>query len=365
MKLITHNGKFHTDEVFGAALLTYLIPDLEIIRTRDKKAISDAIEDFNSIVIDVGKVYNPNKDAFDHHQESFNVNYFGTRGGINMSSCGLVWKHFSWEIVEKMLQECFSKKIVITTAQEDLDNDSSLGENDLGEYDTYDIPDIDYTKVINRFYNEVVLHIDANDNGVKHIKNLDSVRYNYRNLVTLENVIGGYNGKNVGDDKEQLVRFKQAMKVCGEFFFNKLHSILRNEIEYSKHVCEFEEIFNGSIGEWLYIGNDQLNYSMYINGFDPEKRIKFIIVKKKGEYRIHTRRVRSGDFDIVAKIIKEDDAKKLVGDQEVVFVHRAQFVGACKTLEAAGVVCEASVRQYWGWMLPFRQAMEYWGLWER
>jgi len=358
MKLVTHNGKFHTDEVFGAAMLSYLYPNIEIIRTRDMRIISKAFDDNNTIVIDVGLIYNPQKDAYDHHQASFNTSYYGGRRGINMSSCGLVWKHFSWEIVDKMLRDCFSTKLIIT--KEDIEDDSDLSEDEEGTEYIKDYPNVDTDKICNCFYNEVVIHIDANDNGVKHIKNPESVQYNYKKTVTIENIIGSYNG-NDGDNEKQMIQFKQAMKVCEEFLFNRLYSIIKNEIEYGKYLKEFEAAFIERMNdEWIYIENEKMNYSLYLNNYDPQKNIKFIIVKKKGEYRIHTRRIKGGEFAVVAPIINEIEARNIVRDK-LIFVHRAQFVGACKTLETSISICDASIKSYWGWMFPLKEMLKKWG----
>ena len=87
---MTHNGTFHVDDLFSAALLSiymeHMDENFEIIRSRDPKIIENA-----DYVFDVGGVYNPELNRFDHHQ----LNGAGARAnGISYSSCGLVWKHF-------------------------------------------------------------------------------------------------------------------------------------------------------------------------------------------------------------------------------------------------------------------------------
>ena len=66
-KIGTHNGNFHCDEVLACFMLRQLpeYKDAEIIRTRDP-----ALLDQCDIVVDVGGVYDPNKDRYDHHQRS-------------------------------------------------------------------------------------------------------------------------------------------------------------------------------------------------------------------------------------------------------------------------------------------------------
>ncbi len=90
MKIVTHNAKFHTDDVFGVAALLILYPNAEIIRTREKDVIEAA-----DIVLDVGDVYDPEANRFDHHQ----AGGAGRReNGIPYASVGLVWKKFGAEI---------------------------------------------------------------------------------------------------------------------------------------------------------------------------------------------------------------------------------------------------------------------------
>ncbi len=90
MKIVTHSGKFHTDDVFAVSALFLLYPDREVVRTRDEEIISKA-----DIVVDVGEVYDDSLNRFDHHQ----LGGAGERGNeIPYSSFGLVWKKFGEEI---------------------------------------------------------------------------------------------------------------------------------------------------------------------------------------------------------------------------------------------------------------------------
>jgi uncharacterized UPF0160 family protein len=104
MKIATHNGTFHADDVFGVALLKELYPEAEFIRTRDEMLLASA-----DIVLDVGAVYDPTKKRFDHHQQGA-----PQRGnGITYSAFGLLWKEYGlkycdgneavWEQIDKEL----------------------------------------------------------------------------------------------------------------------------------------------------------------------------------------------------------------------------------------------------------------------
>ncbi len=86
-KIITHSGNFHTDDVFAVTVLTMVVDEpFEIIRTRDEKVIETG--DF---VVDIGGVYDSDKNRFDHHQKG---GAGERKNGIPYSSFGLVWKKY-------------------------------------------------------------------------------------------------------------------------------------------------------------------------------------------------------------------------------------------------------------------------------
>lgn len=347
MKIVTHNGKFHTDEVFASAMINFIYPEIEIVRTRDEEIIKEAKMDIDSIVIDVGRLYDVDKNAYDHHQTSFHKTYFGNPDGIPMSSCGLIWKHFSYDIIQKMLMSYFKIPLVNEFSELEIESDSELDSDEEG---IINIPKIDYIKVSNKFYNEVVVSIDANDNGIKQIKNPKDVEYNFSNIVTLENIIGSYNSGK--DDEEQLVCFRRAMKVCRDFLINRLKGIIKSEIIYSKYLSEFKENYMKNV-EWIYLPNDKIPYTIYLSQFDPDKMIKFVVIKKTDQqYKIHTRRNDYKSYSIVAPIVNEHKARQLIGD-DLIFVHKARFVGSTKTPGSAIDLVEASIREYWGWLWWF------------
>lgn len=92
MKAVTHNGKFHADEVFATVVLQKLCPDMQLTRTREPDAIAVA-----DIVYDVGGVYDHAARRYDHHQ-------LGARTrddtGLIYSAFGLVWDHYGLEYCE-------------------------------------------------------------------------------------------------------------------------------------------------------------------------------------------------------------------------------------------------------------------------
>jgi uncharacterized UPF0160 family protein len=92
MKIITHDNRFHADDVCAMATLRIQFGDqiTEVIRTRDESIIKTG-----DIVFDVGHICDSDANRFDHHQ----TEGAGKRdNGIPYASFGLVWKKWGEEI---------------------------------------------------------------------------------------------------------------------------------------------------------------------------------------------------------------------------------------------------------------------------
>lgn len=86
MLAVTHDGVFHADDVFGAALLRLVYPAIEIKRSRDLKVLAAA-----NIRFDVGGRFDLEDGDFDHHQRDG----AGRRdNGIPYAAFGLLWRAF-------------------------------------------------------------------------------------------------------------------------------------------------------------------------------------------------------------------------------------------------------------------------------
>lgn len=95
--LVTHDGVFHSDDLFATAILSILNNgDVKVFRTRDQKVIEKG-----DYVYDVGGEYDPARNLFDHHQQGG----AGKReNNVAYASAGLVWKTYG----EKL---CGSKEV--------------------------------------------------------------------------------------------------------------------------------------------------------------------------------------------------------------------------------------------------------------
>jgi uncharacterized UPF0160 family protein len=113
---MTHGGKFHADDVFSAALLKTINPNIKIIRA------FEVPEDFDGIVFDIGC------GKFDHHQESSTIR----ENGVPYAAFGLLWREFGESIIgagfpsEQAIKEaaCFDEKFIQPL---DLDDNTGCG----------------------------------------------------------------------------------------------------------------------------------------------------------------------------------------------------------------------------------------------
>ncbi|OHA18411.1 MAG: hypothetical protein A2664_00505 [Candidatus Taylorbacteria bacterium RIFCSPHIGHO2_01_FULL_46_22b] len=94
VNIVTHSGSFHTDDVFAVATLLLLLEkkpvEVRVIRSREQAVIDQA--DF---AVDVGNIYDPAANRFDHHQ----TGGAGMRDNkVPYAAFGLLWKQFGVEI---------------------------------------------------------------------------------------------------------------------------------------------------------------------------------------------------------------------------------------------------------------------------
>ncbi len=104
MKIAVHEGKFHADDVFAAAILTLVFPKIKIIRTRDEEKLKSV-----DMRIDVGGKYDPKTGDFDHHQPTFKEK---RSNGIPYASAGLIWKHFGDKLTSPEVKKDIDERII-------------------------------------------------------------------------------------------------------------------------------------------------------------------------------------------------------------------------------------------------------------
>jgi uncharacterized UPF0160 family protein len=108
IRIVTHSGNFHVDDLFAVAALQLLhgAEHTEVLRSREEQ-----IWESGDYVLDVGSVYDPATKRYDHHQHGG----AGARlNGAPYSAFGLILKHHGEAICgSKEIAEQLDKEIVI------------------------------------------------------------------------------------------------------------------------------------------------------------------------------------------------------------------------------------------------------------
>lgn len=301
MKLVTHDGSFHYDEVLATAVLLEIYPDAEVIRTR-----VDEIIKTGDIVYDVGGEFDPSKNRFDHHQKSFQ-DTFSPRYEIRMSSAGLIYKYYCDKLFEKY---GFSKSSGI------------------------------YEDIREKIYAEFFLPADAIDNGYDIFGELKP--------RTVADVVRSFNVYSTSNEsvKEESKRFRNALRFVSLDLRNYLNSVLMDYVVNYEALYEELSGFEGDV----FVTSKKLTTDL-VYDIDQKlnKDIKFVVVKNDKEARILTMPVEKGKFGIKYPLhpkwrgLAGDDLVKASGIPGCVFVHATGFTGGNKTVEGAIEMCRKTL----------------------
>jgi len=193
IKIITHNGLFHSDEVFAVAFLKYIYEHetVNIIRTRDTELIAKAQQETKTYVLDVGGLHEKEKRNFDHHQEDY-------KG-----------KHSSFGLLINALS------------------------------DTQVIRLFKFSEVFASFYKQLVLPIDTWDNNVENV-----IQLAYSNhIYSLQRIIGAFN-QSIPFGQKQDKAFMDAVCFAKNIIIQEIDAA--KESHYETLMCE-KYLLDGSI----------------------------------------------------------------------------------------------------------------------
>ena len=280
--IYTHSGAFHADDVFAVALLKMLYPDAEIVRSRNK-------EDFDSadIVVDVGDVYDPDHNRFDHHQEG----RAGEReNGIFYSAMGLVWKHFG-------LQWC--------------EDDRALFE---------------------RIDKSFVTYLDADDNG----QNTYLVNEKFGvDPVTLDDMVRLFRPA-YGEPDEFDARFLRAV----DWAQGILELVKAKYVGKLKAATDFADAYSASEDPRFVVMDKYIPLDEIVEGY-AEKLLFLVYPDVSGTWRLKTVPKSKGDFESKKSLpaewagLRDDELRNITGVKDAKFCHNARFIAGAETKEGA------------------------------
>lgn len=194
LKLFTHNGLFHADDVFAAAMLSLIAREIHVTRGGDEDVPQDPQ---NWIIFDVGG------GELDHHTpECKEANGTHPNTNIPYAACGLVWDKYYKEILEA--ENC---------------------------------PESYVENVHNKLETSLILGIDAADNGFDPLADAltsypnmteeqkSSLIHVSKNAFTISELIKDMN-PSWESDRDPYEAFMEAVDFAKEILLNRLDSIM-------------------------------------------------------------------------------------------------------------------------------------------
>ena len=294
-KLITHNGSFHSDDIFACATLCLMLgkkdETFEIIRTRNEE-----ITKTGDYVFDLGGIYDEKTNRFDHHQ----AGGAGKReNNIEYSSFGLVWKKFGMGI-------CGSQKVV-------------------------DMID-----------KKLVAPVDAFDNGIDLYKN------NFENILpyTIDDVLSIFSPTALEDmDKDE--QFLKALVWAKE--------ILKREIKKAGDKIKITKIIQDFYKEspdkkLIVIDKPKVSRYEVWDALQDFPEPLFVVYGDNEDWAVVAMRKERNifknrkDFPVSWAGLRDKELQKITGVADSIFCHRNLFLAVAKSKEGAIKLAQIAVK---------------------
>ncbi|KNA16891.1 hypothetical protein SOVF_085070 [Spinacia oleracea] len=318
----THNGSFHCDEALGCFMirLSNKFFAAEIVRTRDPQVLETL-----DAVLDVGGVYDPSNDRYDHHQKGF-AEVFGHGFNTKLSSAGLVYKHFGMEIIAKELRL------------------------DEGHQDVF--------RLFIAVYRNFMEAIDAIDNGINQYDTDQPPRY--VNNTHLSSRVGKHNLDWTDPDQSaenENKAFERAMNLAGGEFLDNLRHLARSWLPARSIVVECLSARKDvdPSGEIMVLDRF-CPWKLHLFELEQEMKIdppvKYVLYQddRSKHWRIQAVSVAPDRFESRKALpeawrgLRDDDLSKGSGIPGGVFVHMSGFIGGNTTYEGALAMAKAALK---------------------
>ena len=304
---LTHNGRFHTDEVTACAFVKLIEEPESILKITRSRDMTN--KKYYNWVVDVGKEYNNEKKYYDHHQQTCDKTWPNT--DVLLSSCGMVFLH-NWDQILTKLG--FSNSTFEEATQ---------------------------------IYKRYIAWIDANDNG----QSIDDINHSYRYIyeskskkfghnTNLIHVVSNMNGSDHNDDEAQMINFEQAVSYMRISLFPLIESFMEKMRQSHKNVQYIKQNCNVNDGiievpRHCYIGK------YVLNKVDPNKKLAFTIYQRSNtEWGFSA--IQDERFINRIDLVEEDKIKY----PNLVFIHKKKFCGSSTSKQEAYKICEDSIKQY-------------------
>ena len=287
IRIVTHGTGFHSDDVFGVATLLLFLKDkdVEVIRTWDMEIISQG-----DYVLDIGGVYDPDTNRFDHHQEGG----AGKReNGIEYASFGLIWKKFGSDVAGS-------------------------------------------PEVATQIDRRLVQPVDAVDNGIELLEPIIEGVFPY----TLQRVVGTFEPTHNPTPEDLFKGFMDAVVFA--------QKILYSEIDIAQKFCAAQQraqsLYEKSEDKRIIIFDteDTWGRNILTNTLVPfSEPLYFVHPHKTGNWQVVAVTTGVMTYEMRKRFPEEWSGKrdealaKITGIADATFCHRSGFMCVAKTKEGA------------------------------
>lgn len=284
MRVATHDGSFHADEVFAIAALSLLGEPLEVVRTRDPEAMAGC-----DLRVDIGFAHDPATGGFDHHQRGFDLR---RENGVGFASFGLIWQHYGPRVCKG-------------------------DEEAAGQVDQV-----------------LVQGIDANDTGQTLAQSLiDDV-----SAMTVSGVIGGINARwdeDLSDDQER-ARFDEALALATRIIEREAASAL----SYRRATRVVQSAIDGAADPRIVELAENVPWKRVVVPVAPEAL--YVIYPKRQGFGLEAVPAELGSFanrrDLPEPWAGLDgpELAELTGVQDALFCHSKRFLAVARSRAGIG-----------------------------
>ena len=291
IKLVTHTGRFHADDIFACATLQILLGEgnVAVTRTRDAEIIEKA-----DYVFDVGGIHDPAIHRFDHHQKGG----AGAReNGIPYAAFGLVWKEYG----EKL---CGSKEV----AQK--------------------IDEI------------LVQAIDAGDNAVQTVAPIAGKPFPF----LIQSAFGAFKPTwKEGDNTD--TGFFRAVVFAQEILSREITQT-QDYFEAKKYVAD---IYQNTQDKRLIVLDKRYPWEELLIAY-PEPLL-VVVPTPAGTWKAETALTSFDSFERRMKLpeswagLRDADLARVTGVEDAVFCHNGRFIVVAKTKESALKLAQLALAQ--------------------
>lgn len=280
LKVGTHHGKFHADDVFGyvVLLLKFYMYKLLLTRTRDPKLLETL-----DLVFDVGG------GKFDHHTTDKVY-----RDGIPYAAFGLLWKEFGHDIIkERGVKE-----------------------------------ETEIVNIFNFIDKHFIQGIDALDNGVKEEGNIK--------VKNIAEIIEDFNPPHDSNDSEDEA-FMKAVDFARVVFENALNG----QLAVYRAKSMIKEAYENREQKEVLVLEKNCDWHQTLLELDTNEEVLFVVAPDRHEgYRIQVVPVELDSFtarkDLPAAWSgkRDGDLDALTGVTDSIFCHPALFLAGAWSKES-------------------------------